>query len=271
MLGPDENSPTIPDRQALRPGAANNSPYTWPDDAVPMPPPPNVGRANNGGAPPVWDIPAAPKPPGPNLGGVGLGFGIAMIVLAAMALGLIIIISLNSSGGLLGHAQQTPLPSPTATLNALTPTVTEQPPVTADGAKNLVGDYYNHIGAGAFTDAFNLLGSNLQQSIGGVDQFKQQWANTAGLTVDQNSVQATPQGNTYVVTLNYTQVINQGGPATLKMAQASLTVGYEQGQLRILNQTVVDVTPTVSPSPAATPIPTSTPEISPTPTNTPTT
>lgn len=255
MLGPDDNSPTIPDRPALRPGA---------------PLPPLGGNADNGGKPPVWDLPVTPKPLDQLQGGVGLGFGIAMIVLAAMVLGLVIIISLNSSGGLLGHAQLTPAPSPTATLNALTPTATAPPAVTADTATNLVNDYYNNISAGAFTDAYNVLGSNQQQAIGGIDQFKQQWAATVGLTVDKNSVQATPQGSAYIVTLTYTQVINAGGPATLKTEQATLTVGYEQGQLRILNQTKIDVTPTVEPSPAATPIPTISPDVSPTPTVSPT-
>src|SRR5579872_5283854 len=131
MQGPDEGSPTIPGPQQT------NRPPVWfeTDDAQPMGNPTNASPATNNGPPPVWDVPATPQTPGagasPNLRNFGLGFAIAMIVLAVMALVLIVVFIVDQNGTNVAQTSVSLTPQATATFTPQPskPTSTPLPPI----------------------------------------------------------------------------------------------------------------------------------------------
>jgi hypothetical protein len=263
MQGPDEGSPTIPGPQQP------NRPPVWfeSDDAQPMGNPTNAPPATNNGPPPVWDIPTTPQAPGggpsPNLRNFGLGFAIALIVLAVMALVLIVVFVVDQNGTKVAQTSATALPTQTFTPQPSKPTSTPLPPIDTTTAANTAEQYYTFINSQQYQSAYNMLSQNYQ-SQHTLDQFTQSWQNTESVTFDPNSVSANAgSDNTVNVNLTYTQTLNDN---TSKVVQATLRVGYDGGLVRILKISTQNVAPTETPPPNPTETPT--PEISPTPTAT---
>jgi hypothetical protein len=258
MLLPDDNTPTVPNPQIARPGQP------------PVPAAPPVIDAS--GKAPIWQVARSQAAAGggtrSTVGSFGLGFGIALIVLAVMVLVLVIALNVNGKqGGGLG-AVNTPTLVPSPTQNVLTPTATALPPISNDTATGLVTQFYLNISSqNNLPIAYNLLSQDLQahQTI---QQFEQQWQNTQQVTVDPDSIKVSPADNGNVtVTLSYTQVTTDNPPVS-NSVNATLKVGYDHNNLRILSidTQVVPTTPTPQPTPS--PAPTDTP--SPTVTDTPT-
>ena len=255
---PDDNAPTVPNRPALSPSQPN----------VPGTPSP-VGRA--GSNQPVWQIPRASGPTnasGAKFGGFGLGFAIALVVLAAMVLVLVVALNLNNGkSGALGvvppaTATVTPTQSPPQ------PTATPFAAITKDAATGIVTQFYTNINSGSFQNAYTMLGKNLQASQN-FGQFKQQWQGTSSLIVDTAAITFNTLGDgTVTEQYAYSWAQTTNGTTTSSQNQATVTIGYEQGNLHILALSVMSVQDT--PTPSATATPTATPTDTPTPTASPT-
>src|SRR5579883_2960303 len=261
MMGPDDNSPTVPNAQAVQPNQGGTAKT-----------PANTIDAS--GKPPIWQ-PPRPRGPaglgGPTPGGFGLGFAIALAVLAVMVLALVIALNVPSgnNGTKLGEVPTvTPTPSPTQ--NAAIPTATALPAITQKQAISIVTQFYLNISAQNYQNAYNLLSSDLQNSET-IQQFQQQWQNVQQVTVDPSSIQVTPGSDKYhvTVTLNYTQVENDNGTTNSVAYQAQDQVGYDQNNLRILNIQATQLQTTPTPEPTFTPAPQPTETPAPTSTDTP--
>ncbi len=267
MQGPDESSPTIPGSQQT------NRPPVWfeTDDAQPMGNPTNAPPATNNGPPPVWDIPAPPQAPGApagtNLRNFGLGFAIALILLAVMALVLIVVFAIDQKGTNVSQKSLTPQPTATFTPQPSKPTSTPLPPIDTTTAVNTAQSYYSFINSQAYQNAYNLR-SQSYQSQHTLDQFVHSWQGTESVTVDPNSISANQGGsNTVNVSLTYTQTLSgNDGNATTNVVQATLQIGYDGGQVRILQIATQSVAPTQTPPPNPTETPT--PPVAPTATST---
>ncbi|MBA3824602.1 MAG: hypothetical protein H0X24_12005 [Ktedonobacterales bacterium] len=266
MLLPDDNSPTVPNAQVARPGQLN----------APPPGPPVIDAT---GKAPIWQV---ARPQGAagvggrnTVGSFGLGFGIAMIVLAVMVLVLVIALNVNGKkGGGLG-AVATVAPTIAPTQNVLTPTATALPPISNDTATGLATQFYLNISSQNLQNAYNLL-SDSYQANQTIQEFQQQWQDTQQVTVDPNSIKVTPgsDNSNVLVKLSYIQV-TKSDPTANNTVNATLKVGYEHNNLRILSvdTQVVPSTPTPQPSPTVaptdvptTPTATDTPTVSPSPT-----
>jgi hypothetical protein len=262
-MQPDDNAPTVPNPQVARPGQPNAPP--------PGSQPPVI---NATGKAPIWQVsraqPAAGGGSRTTVGSFGLGFGIALVILAVMVLALVIALNVNDGKqGALG-AVSTATAQPTPTQNALTPTATALPPITNETATSLVTQFYLNIRSQNLQNAYNLLSDSFQarQTI---QEFQQEWGDTQSLTVDPNSVQPTSgDSGTIVVKLTYAQVTKDTPPVT-NTVNASVKVGYEHNNLRILviDKQVVPTTPTPQPTATAAPQPTDTPAPATTPTPSP--
>lgn len=259
MMGPDDNAPTVPN-SAIPPAGA-------PPGAAPSPPPATPFIDDRGKAP-VWQTakpPAVARPAGPMLGNVGLGFAIALFVLAVMVIGLIIALNVRGNNGARLGEVPTSTPSPTATQNPQTPTATALPPAPSLAqAKTLVTNFYAFIAQQQYQGAYNLLSSQYQSQTS-LQQFQQQWQNVQSIQVDQSSLTAKPDGgdSTKVdVSVNYSQTNNDSSQA---LVQATLVVGYDQNNLRILSISASSTPATATPQPTQTPQPTNTPGPTPTP------
>ena len=276
MQGPDENLPTTP---ARTPAPQPGPPHDWlgADDALPMGKPANLPPATNDGKPPVWEVPAGPRPQagGTNLRGFSIGFAIALIVLALMVLVLIVVFLTNHNGTKVAQtASNTPNPTATITPQPLTPTTTPLPPIDGTAATNVVTNYFSLIAAKNYQQAYNLR-SQAYQSQHPLDDFTQSWNNTLSVTVDPSTITTSPgsDANSILVLVSYSQTMND---ATTKTYQATLTVGYDSGSIRILQVTTQTITPTptAQPSPTGTasdqPVTTPSPSSSPSPTTSPT-
>lgn len=266
MIGPDDNSPTIPDQGAVRrqPAQPGNAPI---GGSGPMATPPVYGGppAGNGGKPPVWDLPATPKGPGPDIRSVGLGLGVALVVLAVIAFGVIAVLLANSNGDPLGAGSATPLPSPTATLNALTPTATQPAPASPDAATDTAKQFFFFLGSQQFQDAYNLYSTNLQDTKSFTD-FQKDWKGTVQITINDNGVKATQAQDKVQVSVDFVQLVNNGDSksnVTTKFGHADLVIGLDKGNLRILTISTSFTTPTPTPVPTNTATPSPSPSGSP--------
>ncbi len=268
MMGPpDENSPTIPNRDVVRPPQPGSDAVLGVGGT-----PAGVPPASNVGPPPTWDVPKAPKPRLPGGGnGFGVGLAVALVLLAVMALGLVVVLVVNGNT----TVKTVIAPTATATLppgTTTTPTATATPlpPISADTATNVVDQYYTAISAQQFQNAYNLLSQQLQSSQT-LQQFEQQWQGTQAVMVDPSSIQTTSSadGMSVTLTLTYTQILANGsGPSASNIYNASIVVGYDQGQVHILqiSATQVQASPTPTATPSVTPTPIPLPQGSPTPT-----
>jgi hypothetical protein len=263
MMGPDDNAPTVPNSAIPPAGAPPGS--ASPPGAAPMPPAPAF--IDDRGKAPVWQTAKTPvaQPAGPMLGNVGLGFAVALFVLAVMAIGLIIALNVRGNNGAALGEVPTPTVTATATQNPQTPTATPLPPAPSlNKAKTLVANFYGFITQQQFQGAYNLLGSQYQSQTS-LQQFQQQWQNVQSIQVDQTSLTAQPDGgdSTKVdVSISYAQT-NTDNSQTL--VQALLLVGYDQNNLRILSISTNSTPATATPQPTQTPQPTDTPGPTPTP------
>lgn len=264
MMVPDDNSPTVPNTPALPPNV--------PGGPIPPPAPPRPGSPgiDDRGRAPIWQV---SRPQGQagmggiSLGSFGVGFAIALAVLTIMVVGLILLLNVhNNKGSGLGEVPTTP-PTAMPTQNAQIPTATPLPPLTSKAATDLSNLFYSYINSRDYQDAYNLLGSNLQAGQSAA-AFAAQWQNVQSLSVDPTSLTAAAGDNgTQIVKLNYSQ-LNSDGSSTV--VQATLQVGYDQNNLRILALNALPLgTPTPVTQPTATPgaQPTATP--APQPTSTP--
>jgi hypothetical protein len=258
---PDDNSPTVPNAPVSPPNA--------PGGGGPPPPPRSI---DDRGRPPIWQVMhpqtgAGAGAGGISLGGFGVGVAIALAVLAIMVVGLILLLNVHTNKGSgLGQVPTT-TPVPTPTQNALVPTATPLPPVTSKSATDLSTLFYSYINSRDYQNAYNLLGSNLQRGQSSA-AFAAQWQNVQSLTVDPSSITASAGNNgTEIVKLNYTQLNNDGSSI---VTQATLQVGYDQNNLRILALNTLPLgTPTPVTQPTATPAPQPTDTPAPQPTSTP--
>jgi hypothetical protein len=266
MMGPDDNAPTVPN--------AAIPPAGTPPGAAPNPPPAAPAFIDDRGKPPVWQsakVPAVARPAGPMLGNVGLGFAVALFVLAVMVVGLIIALNVRGNNGAPLGAVPTSTPSPTATQNPQTPTATPLPPAPSlTEAKTLVLNFYSAITGQQYQGAYNLLGSQYQSQTS-LQQFEQQWQGVQSVQVDPSSVKAQPDSgdSTKVdVSVNYTQTNADNSQTSV---QATLVVGNDQNSVRILSISTTSITATATPQPTQTPQPTNTPgpTATPVPTDTP--
>ncbi len=249
MLLPDDNSPTVPNAQVARPGQPNA-------------PPPAAPVIDAGGKAPIWQVArpqnATEAGARTTAGSFGLGFGIALIVLAVMVLVLVIALNVNVNGKKLGAVPTIP-PTVTPTQNVLTPTATALPPISNDTATGLVTQFYLNISSQNPQNAYNLLSDSLQarQTI---QEFQQQWQNTQQVTVDPASIKVTPgtDSSNLTVALSYVQVSKDNPPVSTSV-NATLRVGYEHNNLRILSIDTQTVPSTPTPQPSVTPTPSDTP------------
>ena len=262
MQGPDDNSPTIPERTPARAPLPGDKPHDWlgNDDAQPLAAPINAPPASNDGKPPVWDVPAAPRPQGggTNLQGFSIGFAIALFVLAAMAVVLIIVFIVNGNKTNVAQTTQlTPGATVTITPKPLTPTATALPPLDATTASNIVANFYTAISAKSYQQAYTLR-SKAYQSSHTLSQFTSDWKNTDTISFDQTSITTNPgDSNTVNVVLTYNQsLIVSGGTETNKTYQATLNVGYDGGLVHILAVNAQAITPTATPVAPTVPVPT---------------
>jgi hypothetical protein len=265
---PDENSPTLPNEQVARPPQHPAGASPWgSDDALPMPAQPNAPPAANEGRLPTWSVPAPPKPPGFNNRAFGVGLAIGLVVLAVLAIGLLIVLTVK------GNTPSTVVISPTATAtlkpNPQTPTSTPLPPIGTDTARNIVTEFFSDINSQQYQNAYNLFSSQFQSGQS-LSQFQQPWQNVLEVTPDPNSITATQDSSdpNVMVNLSYSQV--DQSPSQTLYYQATFVVGYDQGQARILSfqpqQQQVTPTPTSTPPVTPTTIP---PPTSPTPSSSP--
>lgn len=269
---PDDNAPTIPNRPVGPMSPPAGSPYDWMGEAAPLAPPP-MPPLRQEGRPPRWDILSAAPAPGraKNLSGFGIGFGVALVLLAVMALGLAGYLAFTAGPQSSTANNRTP---PTATLapNAPTPTLTATatplPGIDPATAVNLVKNWYTFISNKQYSQAYSLLSADLQKQQTET-QFAQQWNNTLSVT-PENDITGTPEPDkSVVVTYHYQQLLMNSPDAVEYQAQA--TVNYDKGQLAItqLTKERIAATPTPVVTPTATPLPSGTPGPG-TPTSTPT-
>ncbi len=258
-MEPDDNSPTIPEQNAVPPTTQKN--VVFPD-------------ANDEAAP--WELPAQPqKAPG---GGpkLGLGFSIGLIVLGIIIISVVAALSFNKSPSDVA-AQATATLVPTATTNSITPTATSAP-INSNDASALVTQFYSFVSSQQYQNAYYLLSAAQQKQIS-EQNFVTQWSQVKQVTIVPNSIQVNldATGSIATVSLSYQELVAVGGQVEqLEMFNATLNVLYDQGNLRIDQITATNITPTPTPTlaPTATPTlaPTATPTLTPTatPTLTPT-
>lgn len=213
---------------------------------------------------PIWELPPEPvkMPQMSQGGGNRLGLAISLVVLGAMAIILIIVLSMNHSPSDLA-ANKTPVPSATATSNPKTPTPTQLPAVSLSDATNLVNQFYLLVGAQQYQNAYKLLSSK-QQSQQSLSAFTQSWNGTLQVIIKQDTVSAVPatDGLSIMFAFQYSEIVQQGdGSVQNKLMQANVTIGYDISQLRITAISSTDITPTATPTVA--PSPTSLPTVTP--------
>ena len=250
-MEPDDNSPTIPEQNAVPPITQKN--VVFPD-------------TNDEAAP--WELPAQPaKAPG---GGpkLGLGFSIGLIVLGIIIISVVAALSFNKSPSDVA-VQATATLTATATTNAITPTATSEP-INSNDASALVTQFYSFVSSQQYQNAYYLLSSAQQKQLS-EQNFAAQWSQVKQVTIVPNSIQVNidPSGATATVSLSYQELVAVGGQVEqLEMFNATLNVLYDQGNLRIDQITASNITPTATPTlaPTATPTlaPTATPTLTPT-------
>ncbi len=268
MSMPDENAPTLPNRPDARRPAGEISPFIWEEDAAPLPAPP-APPISQVGQPPRWDVPPPPKAPrqGGNLRGFGVGFGIALVILAVMALGLALYVSLSPSTPAMNNGSVATY-QPTGVKGQPTLTATPLVPISADLAVSLVKQFYTSINSAQYQQAYSLLSSGLQQQQT-EQQFAQTWKNTLSVTLQDPITPTSGPGNAVTITTTYQQVLNDSA-ATTKQFTLTIVVDYDnKAQPRISKLTKQEVAlPTPVPTVTATAAPQATPTV-PTTTTTP--